>query len=59
MNKLMELLKQKDARVHRVLQDQDLKPQYFAFRWITLLLSQEFNLPGIGEKIRTFIKEQT
>ena len=23
-----------------------MKPQFFAFRWITLLLSQEFNLPG-------------
>ena len=25
---------------------QQLKPQYYAFRWITLLLSQEFFLPG-------------
>ena len=24
-----------------------VKPQFFAFRWITLLLSQEFTLPGI------------
>ncbi|XP_013409709.2 TBC1 domain family member 13-like, partial [Lingula anatina] len=47
MNKLMLLLKKKDQRLHAQLRDQDLKPQFFAFRWITLLLSQEFSLPDV------------
>jgi len=29
------------------LVSQDLKPQFFAFRWLTLLLSQEFPLPDV------------
>jgi hypothetical protein len=38
-------------RVHRpaiaaALEDMSLKPQFYSFRWLTLLLSQEFKLPG-------------
>lgn len=28
-------------------QEQNIKPQFFAFRWLTLLLSQEFVLPDV------------
>ncbi|NXC75392.1 TBC13 protein, partial [Anhinga anhinga] len=28
-------------------QEQNIKPQFFAFRWLTLLLSQEFLLPDV------------
>ena len=28
-------------------QEQNIKPQYFTFRWLTLLLSQEFLLPDV------------
>jgi tagatose-1,6-bisphosphate aldolase non-catalytic subunit AgaZ/GatZ len=35
-----------EALIHAALEDMELKPQFFAFRWLTLLLSQEFKLPG-------------
>lgn len=47
MEKLMSLLKEKDREVWQKLKDQELFPQYFCFRWITLLLSQEFPLPDV------------
>lgn len=28
-------------------QEQNIKPQFFAFRWLMLLLSQEFLLPDV------------
>lgn len=28
-------------------QEQNIRPQFFAFRWLTLLLSQEFLLPDV------------
>lgn len=28
-------------------EEQNIKPQYFTFRWLTLLLSQEFLLPDV------------
>ena len=46
MNRLTEVVKQKDTTLWLKMKEQDLKPQYYAFRWITLLLSQEFPLPG-------------
>ncbi|KAG1714985.1 TBC1 domain family member 13 [Nymphon striatum] len=46
MAKLMNSLQKYDNTVFWRLKQQDLKPQFFAFRWITLLLSQEFPLPG-------------
>ena len=46
MDRLMSLLKEKDTALWLKLHQQDLKPQYYGFRWIMLLLSQEFPLPG-------------
>jgi len=40
-------LRQVDAATAERLISQDLKPQFFAFRWLTLLLSQEFSLPDV------------
>ncbi|XP_006818481.1 TBC1 domain family member 13-like, partial [Saccoglossus kowalevskii] len=47
MTNTMLKLKSKDMRLWLKLQEQDLKPQFFIFRWVTLLLSQEFPLPDI------------
>jgi TBC1 domain family member 13 len=46
MKRLYELIRSKDPLVHKQLIQQNLKPEFFAFRWLTLLLSQEFQLPG-------------
>jgi len=47
MQKFDDYLKMADVTVWLKLQQQDIKPQYYAFRWLTLLLSQEFELPGM------------
>ncbi|XP_070550230.1 TBC1 domain family member 13-like isoform X2 [Ptychodera flava] len=47
MTNLMMTLKVKDMRLWARLNEQDLKPQFFGFRWLTLLLSQEFPLPDV------------
>jgi hypothetical protein len=47
MNKLSKLLEQKDVHVFNRLKDQGIFPQYYSFRWLTLLLSQEFPLPDV------------
>lgn len=47
MLQLMTLLKNKDITLWLKLEEQDLKPQFYAFRWLTLLLSQEFPLPDV------------
>ncbi|XP_001663085.2 TBC1 domain family member 13 isoform X2 [Aedes aegypti] len=47
MAKLSNLLKEKDSEVWTKLRDQELYPQYYSFRWLTLLLSQEFPLPDV------------
>ena len=47
MKRLYEIIRNKDVAVYDLLIKQNLKPEFFAFRWITLLLSQEFPLPGI------------
>jgi hypothetical protein len=36
-----------DPPVHALLDAQGIKMQYFAFRWISLMLSQEFPLPEV------------
>ena len=41
------LLKMDNALYTQINQNQSIKPHYYAFRWITLLLSQEFNLPSV------------
>lgn len=47
MAQLSQLLKQKDPEVYERLEQQNLYPQYYSFRWLTLILSQEFPLPDV------------
>ncbi|XP_064649444.1 TBC1 domain family member 13-like [Lineus longissimus] len=47
MNRLMETVKAKDVRLHCRILEQNLRPEFYAFRWLTLLLSQEFPLPDV------------
>lgn len=47
MKKLLNLLYEHDFTLWHHLQKQELKSQYYSFRWITLLLSQEFPLPDV------------
>ncbi|OQV21704.1 TBC1 domain family member 13 [Hypsibius exemplaris] len=47
MNNLMDLLKSTDHVLWTCLEGMDLKPQYYSFRWLTLMLSQEFALPEV------------
>lgn len=47
MIKLNQQVKLNDHDVWTKLQQQDLCPQYYSFRWLTLLLSQEFPLPDV------------
>ncbi|XP_041370613.1 TBC1 domain family member 13-like [Gigantopelta aegis] len=47
MNELYRELQERDPALWHLLKEQDLKPQYYAFRWLTLLLSQEFPLPDV------------
>ncbi|XP_032979221.1 TBC1 domain family member 13 isoform X2 [Rhinolophus ferrumequinum] len=46
MEKVYSTLKDKDVELYLKL-EQNIKPQFFAFRWLTLLLSQEFLLPDV------------
>ena len=46
MRRLVQMTKDKDMTLWLKMEQQEVKPQYYAFRWITLLLSQEFPLPG-------------
>ena len=47
MAKLMSQIKVLEPEIREKLQSLQLYPQYFSFRWITLLLSQEFDLPDV------------
>jgi len=47
MSKLGQRLQTVDPAVATCLQDQGIKMQFFAFRWLTLMLSQEFALPDV------------
>ncbi|XP_050315881.1 TBC1 domain family member 13 isoform X3 [Anthonomus grandis grandis] len=47
MNTMLNRLKNNDLDVWLRFQQLDMKPQYYSFRWITLLLSQEFPLPDV------------
>uniref|UniRef100_A0A8C5C4H2 Rab-GAP TBC domain-containing protein n=1 Tax=Gadus morhua TaxID=8049 RepID=A0A8C5C4H2_GADMO len=47
MESVYSMLKDKDMELYLKLQEQNIKPQYFTFRWLTLLLSQEFLLPDV------------
>ncbi|XP_067940701.1 TBC1 domain family member 13-like [Watersipora subatra] len=47
MHAVMRSLQNYEPRLHQRLMNQSIKPEFFAFRWITLLLSQEFQLPDV------------
>ncbi|CAD7083195.1 unnamed protein product [Hermetia illucens] len=47
MEKLAKMLHEKDPDVWLRLKQQELYPQYYSFRWLTLILSQEFPLPDV------------
>lgn len=48
MTKISNLLSAEDADLyHTLFQVQAIKPHFYAFRWVTLLLSQEFPLPEV------------
>ncbi|CAK1554166.1 unnamed protein product [Leptosia nina] len=47
MSRLSECLKRNDPVVWEQLKKQELRPQYYSFRWLTLLLCQEFKLPDV------------
>ncbi|KAL5290730.1 TBC1D13 family protein [Megaselia abdita] len=47
MAKLTNMVKEKAPEIHQKLKEQELYPQYYSFRWLTLLLSQEFSLPDV------------
>uniref|UniRef100_S4S081 TBC1 domain family member 13 n=1 Tax=Petromyzon marinus TaxID=7757 RepID=S4S081_PETMA len=47
MQLVYSTLKERDLELYMRLQEQNIKPQFFAFRWLTLLLSQEFLLPDV------------
>ena len=48
MNRFVSILSKEDFELcNQINLIQGIKPHYYAFRWITLLLSQEFSLPGM------------
>lgn len=47
MSRLQAHMHNFDAQLAQHLDDLQLKPQFYAFRWITLLLCQEFSLPDL------------
>ncbi|KAF5297205.1 hypothetical protein FQA39_LY12220 [Lamprigera yunnana] len=47
MTRMLAQLKNCDLDVWLRFQQLELRPQYYSFRWITLLLSQEFPLPDV------------
>ncbi|XP_065361098.1 TBC1 domain family member 13 [Calliphora vicina] len=47
MKRLAEMLRSKDLEIYERLKAQELHPQYYSFRWISLILSQEFPLPDV------------
>ncbi|CAL4062806.1 unnamed protein product, partial [Meganyctiphanes norvegica] len=47
MDRLMRNLKNYDNHLWNRLNIQELRPQFFSFRWLTLMLSQEFDLPDV------------
>lgn len=47
IHQLSTLLSEKDPELWENLESKGLNPQFYSFRWLTLLLSQEFELPEI------------
>ncbi|KAM6892609.1 TBC1 domain family member 13-like [Xenentodon cancila] len=58
MESLYLMLKEKDPGLYRKLEEQNIEPQYFTFRWLTLLLSQEFLLPDVIRTWDTLFSDQ-
>eukprot|EP00053_Salpingoeca_punica_P002076 m.36063 g.36063 ORF g.36063 m.36063 type:complete len:402 (+) comp11372_c0_seq1:203-1408(+) len=47
MARMLKTLQKHDVALFDSLEKKALKPQFFAFRWLTLMLSQEFSLPDV------------
>ncbi|XP_050431940.1 TBC1 domain family member 13 [Adelges cooleyi] len=47
MHKVTKKLKENDPVLHSYLINNEIHPQYYSFRWLTLMLSQEFSLPEV------------
>lgn len=47
MNNFMCKLKELRPDLYNHMKNKGIKPEFFSFRWLTLLFSQEFKLPGI------------
>merc|ERR1719410_353808 len=47
MVRLNNRIEQVDSDIANQLHQQGIKMQYFAFRWLSLMLSQEFSLPDV------------
>ncbi|XP_052092221.1 TBC1 domain family member 13-like [Mytilus californianus] len=47
MQHFSDMLQTSDQRLHQRIEELNIKPQFYAFRWLTLLLSQEFPLPDV------------
>ncbi|KAM3725885.1 TBC1 domain family member [Dirofilaria immitis] len=47
LGEFYERLKNCDPELYNHLVDVGIKPQFYAFRWLSLLLSQEFSLPDV------------
>lgn len=58
MESVYSMLKDKDLELYLKLEEQNIKPQYFTFRWLTLLLSQEFLLPDVIRIWDTLFSDQ-
>ncbi|KAJ7334365.1 hypothetical protein OS493_014676 [Desmophyllum pertusum] len=47
MKSVRTLLRERDLMLFTYLEEQQMRPQFYSFRWLTLLLSQEFALPDV------------
>ncbi|KAJ3037513.1 hypothetical protein HDV00_001626 [Rhizophlyctis rosea] len=47
MARLMKRLKKRDLEVWKDMQRKQIHPTFFSFRWLTVLLTQEFDLPDV------------
>ncbi|RKO85950.1 rab-GTPase-TBC domain-containing protein, partial [Blyttiomyces helicus] len=47
MGRLMRALRERDLPLWKDLQLKNIHPAFFAFRWLTVLLTQEFSLPDV------------
>ena len=59
MKRFMSEVKAVDPQAHSRLEAQDIKPQYFSFRWLSLMLSQEFPLPDVIRIWDSLLSDET